>query len=235
MYSDRRDAGRQLAARLRRYADGNVLVLGLAGGGVPVAAETAALLGAPLDVLVVRELALPDRRDVVVGAVAEGPARVLDEDAVRLAGVGDGQLRVLERRARADARALGLRLRGGRPRRPLTGRDVIVVDDGAASRLAVDVACREARAEGAGRIVLALPAASSADVDRLRSVADEVVCLLSPAFFEAASDFYLDFRPLSETETARLLARPPTPAPEPAVPRPRHGGGGALGRRDLRL
>ncbi|TYB43913.1 phosphoribosyltransferase [Actinomadura chibensis] len=207
MFTDRHDAGRQLATALRRYTGGDALVLGLHRGGVPVAAEIAAFLGAPLDVLVVCEFALPELPDVPLGAVAESPACVLDEEAIRRAGVGDARIRALERRARADARALGLRLRAGRPRRPLTGRDVIVVGDGAASRPVVDAACRDARAEGAGRVVLALPAASSADVDRLETVADEVVCLLSPVFFAAASDFYLDFRPVSEDESVRLVDR----------------------------
>ncbi|MFI0411751.1 phosphoribosyltransferase family protein [Actinomadura sp. 3N508] len=205
MFSDRRDAGRRLAARLHRYSGTNVLVLGLAGGGLGVAAETAASLGAPLDALVVREITLPD--GARVGAISEGRARVLDEDAVRQAKAGDEEIRGLERRVRADARTLGLRLRSGRPRRPLTGRAAIVVDDGAASRPALDVACRDARAEGAARVVVAVPAASPADVDHLRMVADEVVCLLAPAFFTTASDFYLDFRPVSEADITRLIGR----------------------------
>ncbi|MEU8120455.1 phosphoribosyltransferase family protein [Spirillospora sp. NPDC049024] len=206
MYSDRRDAGRQLVANLRRYTGGDVRVLGLAGGGVPVAAEAAALLGCALDVLVVREFAVPGIPGVV-GAVGEGRARVLDEDAVRRSAAGEGRIGELERDARVEARALGLRLRGGLPRLPLAGRDVIVVDDGAASRLAAEAACRDARAQGAGRVVFAVPAAAPATLDRLWTVADEVVCPLSPTFFVAASDFYLDFAPVSEAESARLLER----------------------------
>jgi putative phosphoribosyl transferase len=204
MYSDRRDAGRQLVANLRRCTGGDVRVLGLHAGGVPVAAEAAALLGCALDVLVVREFAVPGLPGVV-GAVGEGRARVLDEDAVRRAAAGAGRIRELERGARVEARALGIRLRGRRPRLPLAGRDVIVVDDGDASRLALEAACRDVRAQGAGRVVLAVPVASPAALDHLRTVADEVVCPLSPAFFVTASDFYLDFAPVSEAGSARLL------------------------------
>lgn len=207
MYFDRQDAGRQLVTNLRRYTGGDVRVLGLHGGGVPVAAETAAPLGCALDVLVVRELVVPGPPGVLVGAVAEGPARVLDEDAVRRAGAGEAQMGELERDARVEARALGLRLRGRRAGLPLAGRDVIVVDDGAACRFAVEAACRDARARGAGRIVFAVAAASPPTVDHLWTVADEVVCPLSPTFFVTASDFYLDFAPVSEVEAGRLLER----------------------------
>ncbi|MFD0533001.1 phosphoribosyltransferase [Actinomadura luteofluorescens] len=207
MYSDRQDAGRQLVANLRRYTGGGVRVLGLHGGGVPVAAETAARLGCALDALVVRELVVPGPPGVLVGAVAEGPARVLDEEAVRRSGAGETRIRELERDARVEARALGLRLRGRRPSLPPTGRDVIVVDDGAAGRLAAEVACRDARAQGAGRVVFAVAAAPPATIDHLWTVADEVVCPLSPTFFVTASDFYLDFAPVSEVEAARLLER----------------------------
>ncbi|WP_141576758.1 phosphoribosyltransferase family protein [Actinomadura sp. WMMA1423] len=211
MYSDRRDAGRQLVADLRRYTGGDVRVLGLHGSGVPVAAEAAALLGCALDVLVVREFGVPGRPGIVVGAVGEGRASVLDEDAVRRAGAGEGLVRELEGDARAEARALGLRLRGRRPRLALADRDVIVVDDGDASRMAVEAACREARAQGAGRVVFAVPAAAPATLDHLWAVADEVVCPLSPTFFVTAGDFYLDFTPVSEVETARLLGRAAEP------------------------
>ncbi|MEU4822067.1 phosphoribosyltransferase [Actinomadura sp. NPDC023710] len=208
MYSDRQDAGRQLVTCLRRYTGADVRILGLHGGGVPVAAETAAPLGCALDVLVVRELVVPGPPGVLVGAVAEGPARVLDEEAVRRAGAGEAQIGELERDARVEARALGLRLRGRRPGLPPAGRDVIVVDDGAACRFAAEVACREARAQGAGRVVFAVPAASPATVDHLRTVADEVVCPLSPVFFVTASDFYLDFAPVTEAGAGRLLTQP---------------------------
>ncbi|WP_329092519.1 phosphoribosyltransferase family protein [Actinomadura citrea] len=207
MYSDRQDAGRQLVVGLRRYSGGGVRILGLHGSGVPVAAETAALLGCALDVLVVRELVVPGPPGVLVGAVAEGPARVLDEEAVRRVGAGETQIRELERDARVEARALGLRLRGRRPSLPPAGHDVIVIDDGAACRFAAEVACRDARAQGAGRVVFAVPAASPATVDHLWTVADEVVCPLSPTFFVTVSDFYLDFAPVSEIEAGRLLGR----------------------------
>ncbi|GGQ20461.1 putative phosphoribosyl transferase [Actinomadura coerulea] len=207
MYSDRQDAGRQLVANLRRCTGGDARVLGLHGGGVPVAAEAAARLGCALDVLVVRELVVPGPPRVLVGAVAEGPALVLDEEAARRAGAGDARLEELERDARVEARALGLRLRGRRPGLPLAGRDVIVVDDGVAGRLAAEAACRDARARGAGRVVFAVPAASPATVDHLWTVAEEVVCPLSPTFFVTASDFYLDFPPVSEVEAGGLLER----------------------------
>ncbi|MEU9844785.1 phosphoribosyltransferase [Actinomadura sp. NPDC048032] len=207
MYSDRQDAGRQLVANLRRYTGGDVRILGLHGGGVPVAAETAARLGCALDVLVVRELVVPGPPRVLVGAVAEGPARVLDEEAARRAGAGEAHLGELERDARVEARALGLRLRGRRQSLPLAGQDAIVVDDGAACRLVAEAACRDARARGAGRVVFAVPTASPATVDHLWTVAEEVVCPLSPTFFVTASDFYLDFPPVSEIEVGRLLER----------------------------
>ncbi|WP_111830347.1 phosphoribosyltransferase [Actinomadura madurae] len=232
MFVDRRDAGRQLAVGLRRYAEDEVLVVGLYGGGALVAAETAAILGAPLDVLVVRELALPERSENVVGAIAEDGAILVDEDALKLTKIGAAGIRTVEQRLCDEAQALGRRLREGRPPGSMSGREVIVVDDGTASRISVEVACRAIRAQGAGRVVFVVPAASPATVDHLETIADQVVCLLSPAFFIAASHFYLDFGPVAEDEVVRALRRAAerTARFGPA-PGGRDGGGGLRSRQ----
>ena len=159
VFADRVDAGRRLAARLGHLRGEPVVVLGLPRGGVPVAFEVAAALGAPLDVIVVRKLGVPFQPELGMGAIGEDGARIINDEIVRLAGVTDRQLAEVESRERAELERRALRFRGDRPRVPLEGRIAVVVDDGIATGSTARAACQVARAHGAARVVLAVPVA----------------------------------------------------------------------------
>ena len=172
VFADRADAGRRLAARLQDLRDKRVVVLGLPRGGVPVAVEVARALGAPLDVIVVRKLGVPFQPELGMGAIGEGGVRVINDEVVRLAGVSGRAGRgrgARTRRAGAPRPALP----GDRPRQPLDGRIAVVVDDGIATGSTARAACQVARAQGAARVVLAVPVAPPGWKARMGRRADE--------------------------------------------------------------
>ena len=205
VFRDRSDAGRRLARRLADLASDDVIVLGLPRGGVPVAAEVASLLRAPLDVVLVRKLGLPRQPELAMGAIGEGGVRVLDRDLVHAAGVTPAQLAAVDARERAELLRRTERYRGARPMTSLTGKTAVVVDDGIATGATARAACEVVRAHGARRIILATPVAAQRSVDALRDVADEVVCVTMPPRMRAIGDWYEDFAPTSDEEVVRLL------------------------------
>ncbi|WP_214369179.1 phosphoribosyltransferase [Pseudonocardia sp. H11422] len=219
LFLDRVDAGRRLATRLGALRGEDVVVLGLPRGGVPVAFEVARELDAPLDVIVVRKLGVPFQPELAMGALGEGGVRVLDRDTVRLARVGAGELAAVEERERAELQRRAARFRGGRPRIPLAGKTAVVVDDGIATGSTARAACEVARAQGAARVVLAVPVAPPGWERRLRSAADELVCVATPSPFDAIGRWYLDFSQTSDEEVLACLSRAaalPATAPEPS-------------------
>lgn len=205
-FRDRADAGRRLAAVLTAYAGADLVVLGLPRGGVPVAAEVAHALAAPLDVVVVRKLGVPRQPEYAMGAIGEGGVRVVDERVVRETGVSPEQLAEVEARERAEVERRAAGLRAGRPRIPLAGRTAILVDDGVATGSTARAACAVARALGARRVVLATPVAPMRTVAALRAVADDVVAVETPADFRAVGQFYADFGQTTDAEVVALLA-----------------------------
>ncbi|MFF4814233.1 phosphoribosyltransferase family protein [Kitasatospora sp. NPDC001309] len=205
-FTDRAEAGRRLAGRLGHLAGPGTVVVALPRGGVPVAAEVAAALGAPLDICVIRKLGVPYQPELGMGAIGEDGVRVLNEQVIRLAGVGDGQLAQVERRERAELERRALRYRGDRPAADLRGRTVVVVDDGVATGSTARAACRIVRARGAARVVLAVPVAPRDWTERLSEVADELVCVDTPSPFFAIGEFYADFTQTGDEEVLRLLA-----------------------------
>lgn len=213
VFDDRLDAGRQLAARLQHLRDRDVVVLGIPRGGVPVAAEVARSLAAPLDVVVVRKLGVPWQPELAMGAIGEGGYRVLDRDLVARAGVSAEELAAVERRERVVLEDRVARLRRGRPLTDLAGRVVVVVDDGIATGATARVACAVARHLGAARVVLATPVAAA---DTLAAVteADEVVCVSTPYPFLAVGHHYRDFSATTDEEVVALLE----PRREPSRP-----------------
>ena len=218
VFTDRVDAGRRLGAALRPFADADVVVVGLPRGGVPVAFEVARALDAPLDVVVVRKLGVPFQPELAMGAVGEGGARVLDNDVLRSAGVGEHDLADVEQRERAEVERRARSFRGDRPRVPLRGRTVIVVDDGIATGSTARAACQVVRTQGAARVVLAVPVAPAGIEERMRPDADEVICLSTPRDFYAVGQFYVDFSQVDDTEVERLLAQANSSAAEVTVP-----------------
>jgi len=205
-FHDRREAGQRLAERLSGLRRSRPLVLGLPRGGVPVAFEVARALDAPLDVLVVRKIGVPFQPELGMGAVGEDGVRVLNQEVLRDAGVTDAQLAAVESRERAEVEQRAARLRGGRPAASLTGRTVIIVDDGLATGGTARAAIRVARARGAERVVLAVPVAPPDTVAALSREADEVVSVETPEPFFAIGGWYADFTPTSEQEVVDLLA-----------------------------
>lgn len=204
-FADRRDAGRQLADVVGALSLGDAVVLGLPRGGVPVAAEVARAIRAPLDVLVVRKLGLPHRPEVAMGAIGEDGAEVVNEDVVGMAGVTAVEFAAVERRERAELDARVRRFRGDRGPVPIAGRTALIVDDGIATGATARVACRVARVRGASRVVLAVPVASPRAIESLPE-ADEIVCVEAPVGFMSVGMHYLDFRQTRDEEVAAILA-----------------------------
>ena len=206
-FTDRRDAGRRLARSLAGRALDRPLVLGLPRGGVPVAAEVAAALDAPLDVLVVRKLGLPHQPEVAMGAIGEHGARVLNDDVVRFGTVSSAQLAGIERRERAELEARVSRFRGGAPAIELTGRTAVIVDDGVATGATAKVACLVARELGAASVIVAMPVGAPDSIAELAAMpqVDDVVCLSMPSDFVAVGMHYLDFAQTTDAEVQEIL------------------------------
>ncbi|MFE5908590.1 phosphoribosyltransferase family protein [Streptomyces wedmorensis] len=206
-FSDRTDAGRQLATRLDHLKGRDVVVLGLPRGGVPVAAQVADALDAPLDICLVRKLGVPRQPELAMGALGEGGVRVLNERVIRETGVGDRALAAVEEREHAVLEERADRYRGSRASVPLEGRTVVVVDDGLATGATALAACRVVRARGAARIVLAVPVAPRGWTARLGGEADETVSVHAPEVFYAIGQFYQDFEQTADAEVIACLDR----------------------------
>jgi putative phosphoribosyl transferase len=207
MFKDRLDAGRQLASRLARYTALEPVVVGLPRGGLPVAAEVADRLGAPLDIIVVRKIGLPWQPELGIGAVAEGGIRVLNDVLVEEVGIEPIELEAATARERVELARRVHRYRGERSAVPVDGRVVIVVDDGLATGYTARAAIEAIRRGGARRVILAVPVAPEDSVAAMRGVADEVVVVDTPPRFFAIGDFYEDFAQTSDEEVVSLLER----------------------------
>ena len=205
VFLNRVAAGRELAERLADLAGLDLVVLGLPRGGVPVAFEVAEALGAPLDVIVVRKVGVPFQRELAMGAVGEGRVRVVNERVRRAAGVGPDEFAAAAAREQAEVDRRTRRFRSGRPPLPIDGRIAVVVDDGIATGATARAACQVARAQGAARVVLAVPVSPRDTAKRMRDVADEVVCLREPRAFGSVGEWYRDFGQISDAEVAALL------------------------------
>ncbi|MDQ4045983.1 MAG: dienelactone hydrolase family protein, partial [Actinomycetota bacterium] len=204
IFEDRADAGRQLGLRLDYLRGQDPVVLGLPRGGVPVAFEVAAALGAPLDVIVVRKLGVPFEPELAMGAIGEDDACVLDQRVLSVTKVKQEELRAVERRERSLLDERVARYRTRRKRIDLTGRTAVIVDDGIATGSTARVACGIARKLGAGRVILAVPIASAQVLSTLTE-ADDVVCLATPRNVTAIGYHYRDFSPTHDEEVLRLL------------------------------
>jgi putative phosphoribosyl transferase len=212
-FRDRADAGRQLARRLQQERMEAPVVVGLPRGGVPVAAEVARALGAPLDVLVVRKVGCPWQPEFALGAVGEEDAIVLNQSLIASIGLAPDHLARVVRAARGELARRVARYRGIRPAVPVRGRTVVVVDDGLATGVSARAALGVLRRRGAGRVVLAVPVAPPQTVTALRGLTDAVVALEAPRAFLAIGQFYDDFTQTSDEEVIRLLrAGEPAPA-----------------------
>lgn len=205
VFEDRREAGRALAAALQERGERFSAVLGLTRGGVVVAAEVASALHIPMDVLVVKKLRSPISEELAIGAVCADGAHVLHQESIQQLGVTEEYI-AKELRTRAEeAREAEAAYRRGSPPLEIADGSVVIVDDGIATGATMEAAVLSARQRGARTITVAVPVGAREACQRLRSVADDVVCLHTPADFWAVGQFYRDFFQVSDEEVCRLL------------------------------
>jgi putative phosphoribosyl transferase len=207
-FLDRADAGRQLAARLKQYAGrGDVVVLALPRGGVPVGFEVAQALGAPLDVFVVRKLGVPGHEELAMGAVASGGTRVLNRDVIDQLGIPARVVEHATERARIEVERSEQTYRGERPMVDVKGRVAIIVDDGLATGSSMRAAAAALRAGGPARLVVAVPVAAPQTCAELRQWVDDLVCVLRPDPFYAVGLWYADFSQTTDADVWRIMER----------------------------
>lgn len=216
-FINRKEAGQVLARHLEHLRDDALVVVGLPRGGVPVAREVAASLGAPLDVIVIRKLGVPFQPELAMGAIGEDGVRILNRETIRLAGITDRELTAVEERERLELQRRLRRFRSDRPGVSLEGQTVVVVDDGIATGSTARAACQVARARGAARIVLAVPVAPPGWTKRIAGAADEYVCVATPEPFYAIGQFYADFTQVTDDEVTACLVDNDTAGPTAAA------------------
>ena len=205
-FDDRTAAGRALASSLRTYANrGDVVVLALPRGGVPVASEVADVLRAPLDLFLVRKLGTPGHRELAMGAIASGGVRVLNDDVVRWHGVTPSQIDAVTAEEQRELERREAAYRGGRSALPVEGLVVILIDDGLATGSTMRAAVQAVRKRGPSRVVVAVPVGARQTCEELSRIADEVVCTRMPEPFAAVGQWYRHFDQTTDEEVRRLL------------------------------
>ena len=211
-FRDRSEAGRQLATFLTGYANrGDVVVLALPRGGVPVAFEIARSLHAPLEVFLVRKLGVPGHPELAMGAIATGGVRVLSHDIIGQLAITADEVEEVTQRERLELDRRDRMYRGNRPPTPLVKRTVILVDDGLATGATMEAAILAVRQSGPARVVVAAPVGAAETCERLRTIADEVVCASTPDFFQAVGLWYERFDQTSDEEVIELLGAASAP------------------------
>ncbi|HKD27731.1 MAG TPA: phosphoribosyltransferase family protein [Xanthobacteraceae bacterium] len=213
-FADRSDAGRKLAQALLRYKDQEPVILALLRGGVPVAAEVAAALDAPLDLILVRKIGVPAQPELAMGAVANGgaPLVVRNDDVIRMAGIEEAEFETIRERELAEIERRRRLYLGSRTSVDVGGRVAIVIDDGIATGATTRAALRATRIRKPGKLVLAVPVAPTDTLAAMRQEADDVICLEDHEFFGAIGFYYADFRQLSDREVKDTVARFPVHA-----------------------
>ncbi|WP_308468808.1 phosphoribosyltransferase [Rathayibacter soli] len=206
IFSDRVDAGLQLAERMLHLAGSDAIVLGLPRGGVPVGYEVATALELPLDVIVVRKLGVPWHEELAMGAIGDG-VRVLDDDTVASLQVSTDDVDAVEQREQVELARRARRFRGQRGPLQLAGRTAIIVDDGVATGATARAACQVARSAGASRIILAVPVAPPDWNPPPVPAVDEFIWVARPSPFFAIGQWYADFTQTTDATVLDLLAR----------------------------
>ena len=206
LFASRREAGAELALKLRHYAGrGDVVVLALPRGGVPVAFEVAEALDAPLDIFIVRKLGMPGHREFAIGAIASGGVRVLNGDVVRAYGIPQRAIDAVAREEEAELIRREREYRRGSPLTDLRGRIVILVDDGLATGSTMRAAVQAVRHHAPARVIVAVPVGAPATCQEFADVTDETVCARTPEPFLAVGRWYLDFSETTDDEVRALL------------------------------
>jgi putative phosphoribosyl transferase len=217
-FLDRSDAGRQLARALAGYRDQQPVVLALPRGGVPVAAEVAAALDAPLDLILVRKLGVPAEPELAMGAVVDGAAPIVvrNEDVIRITDVGEAEFNATRDAELAEIERRRLRYLGDRERAEVAGRTAIVIDDGIATGATIRAALRATRMREPKKLVVAVPVAPPDSLEALRGEADDIVCVEQHDLLGAIGAYYADFQQVSDQEVIETLKRF-APAKSPAA------------------
>lgn len=205
-FADRRDAGQQLAARLSVYQhcrDG--IVLALPRGGVPVAYEIARALQLPLDVFIVRKLGVPDQEELAMGAIASGDVTVFNSDIVEQCQVSEADIQRVMLKEGRELQRREARYRGDRPFPLLSGRTLILVDDGIATGASIKAAIKALHQHAPKKLIIAIPVAPRSSIDELHPLVDEVVCLHAVTRFYGVGGFYRHFAQTTDEEVCSLL------------------------------
>jgi predicted phosphoribosyltransferase len=210
-FKDRRDAGRQLAKALVHYKDQQPAILALPRGGVLVAAEVAAALHAPLDLILVRKIGVPIQPELAMGAVVDGVAPIIvrNDDVLRLADIEEAEFKAICDSELGEIERRRQRYLGDRERADVAGKAAIVIDDGVATGATTRAALRATRMRNPNKLVLAVPVAPRESLAALRADADEVICLEDYEFFGAIGFYYGDFSQVEDEEVIRLLRQFP--------------------------
>ncbi len=214
-FRDRSDAGRRLAKALSEYKGRNAVILALPRGGVPVAAEVAAALEAPLDLILVRKIGVPAQPELAMGAVVDGttPIVVRNEEVIELSGTTAGEFNAECERQLAEIERRRQLYIGERARAEIAGRVVIVIDDGIATGATTRAALQAIRNRKPKELVLAVPVAPPDTIAELRRDVDTLICLETPELFGAIGYFYRDFGQVSDQEVVAILKRFPAKRP----------------------
>jgi putative phosphoribosyl transferase len=209
MFDDRSDAGKKLARKLEHWRGGDVVVLALPRGGVPVAFEIARALHAPLDLLLVRKIGAPGNPELAIGAIVDGaePQIVRNEGILHAVGASEADVQREAKRQLAELERRRALYQTGRVPVPLLGKTAIVVDDGIATGATMRAALRGLRARGPARVVLAVPVASPEALALVERDVDELICLWSPQDLGAVGAAYRSFRQVGDDEVIALLDR----------------------------
>jgi predicted phosphoribosyltransferase len=207
-FRNREQAGRALAERLKPYANRqDVLVLALPRGGLPVGAEVAAALRAPLDVFVVRKLGTPGQPELAMGAIASGGVRVLNDDVVQVLNVKSDAIDHVAAVEQQELQRRERLYRAGRPFPSIADQIVILVDDGLATGSTMRAAVKAVRQHRPSRVVVAVPAGAAETCEDFRHEADEVECVIAPEAFNAVGAWYEEFPQISDDEVREILER----------------------------
>jgi predicted phosphoribosyltransferase len=208
---NRADAGRRLATALSHYKDQQPVIFALPRGGVPVAAEVARALDAPLDLILVRKIGVPYQPELAMGAVVDGgtPLVVRNEDVLAMAGISESEFKTVCDRELEEIERRRQRYLGNRPRAEAEGRLAILIDDGIATGATTRAALRATRLRRPKKLVLAVPVAPTDTLGVMQTEADDVICLEEYPDFGAIGFYYLDFRQVSDEEVIEILARFP--------------------------
>lgn len=214
LFENRRDAGRKLAQDLMNYKGrDDVIVLGLPRGGVPVAYEVSRALEAPLDVYLVRKLGVPGQEELAMGAIASGGVRVINAEVVRTLHIPGNVVNAIAGREQHELNRREREYRGSRPFPDLSGKIVILIDDGLATGASMRAAVESVRAQNPAKIIVAVPTASPETCQQFEQIVDQIVCDTTPIPFHGVGMWYADFTQVSDEEVRQLLAEAKSASP----------------------